>query len=98
MVPLTQCTGLTEEHEACLALLKRLSLRYTEPSQAEEWWPTHKYTLRGLITQTNIIYVRQRAEPDLIDLDEGSPAEDQWWRLAYDPKEASPLQVAVSSC
>lgn len=90
-------TGLKEEQEACQLLLERLSLRFTEPSEEEGWWPTHKYTLRGVATALDTVYLCQRAEPDLIELDGGSSAQDQWWKLAYIPKEANPLQVEVIS-
>lgn len=45
-----------------------------------------KYLLRGVATSPHIIYVCQREEEDLIELngEESKPAE-QWWRLAYTP-------------
>jgi hypothetical protein len=45
-----------------------------------------KYLLRGVATSPHIIYVCQREEEDLIELngEESKPAE-QWWRLAFTP-------------
>ncbi|KAM0297853.1 hypothetical protein HYE67_003343 [Fusarium culmorum] len=45
-----------------------------------------KYLLRGVATSPHIIYVCQREEEDLIELngEESKPAE-QWWRLAHTP-------------
>ncbi|KAF4976047.1 hypothetical protein FZEAL_7225 [Fusarium zealandicum] len=47
-----------------------------------------KYLLRGVIASPNIVYVCQRREADLVELDgEDSKPADQWWRLAYEPNE-----------
>ncbi|GKT99928.1 hypothetical protein FLAG1_04049 [Fusarium langsethiae] len=45
-----------------------------------------KYLLRGVATSPHIMYVCQREEEDLIELDgEDSKPAEQWWRLAYTP-------------
>lgn len=55
-----------------------------------------KYLLRGVATSTDVIYVCQRGEVDLIEL-EGAPQQlDQWWRLAYTPNEEQPVKAEVS--
>ncbi|RGP68611.1 hypothetical protein FLONG3_8060 [Fusarium longipes] len=45
-----------------------------------------KYLLRGVVTSPHIIYVCQREEEDLIELNgEESKPSEQWWRLAFTP-------------
>ncbi|KAH7152117.1 ubiquitin interaction domain-containing protein, partial [Dactylonectria estremocensis] len=54
----------------------------------------NKYLLRGVATSSNVVYVCQRAEADLIELeDEPSQPSDQWWRLAYAPSEEQPVKA-----
>lgn len=54
-----------------------------------------KYLLRGVATPNDVIYLCQRSEPDLIELDESPKPLDQWWRLAYAPKDDSPVKAEV---
>jgi hypothetical protein len=55
-----------------------------------------KYLLRGVATENDIIYVCQREQPDLIELDDQSKSLDQWWRLAYLPSdEQEPVKAEV---
>ncbi|KAH7192213.1 uncharacterized protein B0J16DRAFT_332549 [Fusarium flagelliforme] len=44
-----------------------------------------KYLLRGVATSPDVVYVCQREEEDLIELNNGSNRVDQWWRLSYNP-------------
>ncbi|KAF7544027.1 hypothetical protein G7Z17_g10270 [Cylindrodendrum hubeiense] len=54
----------------------------------------NKYLLRGVATSSDVVYVCQRAEADLIELeDEPSKPSDQWWRLAYTPNEEQPVKA-----
>lgn len=56
-----------------------------------------KYLLRGVATSTDVIYVSQRGEADLIELEEAPKQLDQWWRLAYTPNEEQPVKAEVSN-
>ncbi|KAG6068632.1 hypothetical protein E4U32_000135 [Claviceps aff. humidiphila group G2b] len=49
--------------------------------------------LRGVVTQSDVVYVCQRAEPDLIQLESESQPVDQWWRLAYRPDDNEPVKT-----
>ncbi|UNI18680.1 hypothetical protein JDV02_004933 [Purpureocillium takamizusanense] len=52
-----------------------------------------RYLLRGVATPNDVIYLCQRSEPDLIELEESPKPLDQWWRLAYAPNEEKPVKA-----
>lgn len=54
-----------------------------------------EFLLRGVVTPSDVTYVCQRAEPDLIELGEQPKQLDQWWRLAYAPNGEQPVQAEV---
>jgi len=89
---------LRTEQEMCRQLLKRLSLRFTEPSDEEGWQPAHKYSLRGVATNTDTTYVRRKAETDLIEIEGRAAPEDQWWKLAFVSQDPEPVKVEKTTC
>lgn len=89
-------SGLTAEKAACLALLEAHKDTLTGPSDKPRENATHMYTLRGVITSPDIVYVCRRAEPDLIEIDGEPQSADQWWRLAYIADDADPIKAEVS--
>ncbi|KAG5993663.1 hypothetical protein E4U54_003292 [Claviceps lovelessii] len=52
-----------------------------------------EFLLRGVVTQSDIVYVCQRIEPDLIQLQGEYRPLDQWWRLAYNPNDDEPVKT-----
>lgn len=55
----------------------------------------NKYLLRGVATQTDVIYVCQRLVVDS-NHDENKPEMvDQWWRLAYAANDDQPVKSEV---
>lgn len=55
-----------------------------------------RYLLRGIATEKDIMYVCQRQQLDLIDLDDAPKKNlDQWWRLAYAQGEEHPVKAEV---
>ncbi|PHH90493.1 hypothetical protein CDD83_3526 [Cordyceps sp. RAO-2017] len=52
-----------------------------------------KYLLRGVATPNDVVYLCQRSEADSSELEGGSPPYDQWWRLAYSPKDDQPVEA-----
>ncbi|KAJ4255422.1 hypothetical protein NW762_009417 [Fusarium torreyae] len=53
-----------------------------------------RYLLRGVATSPNVVYVCQREEANLIELDvEESKPSDQWWRLAFTPYEEQAIKA-----
>ena len=71
-------------------------MRLTVPSDKDGWEPTHKYSLRGVVTSDRIIYVCRALEADLIELEDSPKAGEQWWKLGYDSKGETPLIAEVS--
>ncbi|KAM4056354.1 ubiquitin interaction domain-containing protein [Hirsutella rhossiliensis] len=52
-----------------------------------------KFLLSGIATPTDIVYLRQRSEPELMEMESRPKPHDQWWRLAYAPKEEQPVKA-----
>ena len=87
------------QKEKARETLRQLSKLYTEASTESDEPPTHKYTLRGVTTTNSTMYVRRRAEIDLIDMgldsDGSQPNGDQWWKIEYASSGANPVTVEV---
>ena len=70
--------------------MRELSKLYTQPSGEEDGPPYCRYTLRGVSTNPETIYVlaRPRKEDDLMDIESN---EWQWWKIAYSPGATRPI-------
>jgi len=90
---------LDEEKERCRAELRELSKLYTEPSDDPNQPSLHRYTLRGVCTDKNTVYICRQAEPSLIDIDlgddESKSNQEQWWRIHYASLDPNPVSVEV---
>ena len=82
--------------------MRQLSKLYTEASSDPTEPPTHKYTLRGVSATKSTMYIRRKAEIDLIDMgldNDASPSDgDQWWRIEYASSGSNPVTVEVRVC
>jgi len=92
--------ALAEENEKTKEALRELSKLYTQQSDDPNEPKLHKYTLRGVSTSKNTMYVCRQAELDLIDMSLGSEdsevgQDEQWWKISYAPSESKPVQVEV---
>lgn len=70
----------------------------TAPSEEQKWNPTHAYTLRGVANSTDTFFVCLRAEPDLMEIDDGKSAStpaEQWWKLGYVADDEEPVKAQV---
>ncbi|KAF5248880.1 hypothetical protein FANTH_5683 [Fusarium anthophilum] len=84
----TKMKGLDAELEQITAKQRALGRLLTVPDKPSRPKPMSckRYLLRGLVASPTVLYVCQREEADLIDLDdEETKPRDQWWRLAYTP-------------
>lgn len=78
---------------ACLALLKKLNTAFTVPCEDPKLTPEHKYTLRGVITSPDVIYICRRKEREpFVETEEDV---DQWFRIAWVPDEDNPIKHEV---
>ena len=69
--------------EAC-ETLKKISRLYAKSSEDPEGSLNYKYTLRGVSTSLNTIYVLEKSQPEDEDDTLSSDAKDwQWWKLGY---------------
>ncbi|KUJ11698.1 uncharacterized protein LY89DRAFT_786579 [Mollisia scopiformis] len=89
--------ALNEEKEKARQTFRELSKLYTEPTSEPDSPKLHKYTLRGVSTSMNTMFICRRAEPDLIDMDvdgdEPSGPKDQWWMINYANEGYNPVTV-----
>lgn len=75
------------EREKTREALTNLSNLYTAPSSDNAAPKLHPYSLRGVSTNHSTMYICERAEPDLMDMNLDSSQttsnNDQWWRIHY---------------
>ncbi|KAL2131314.1 hypothetical protein VTI74DRAFT_5274 [Chaetomium olivicolor] len=59
----------------------------TVPTEDGKWNPTHKYTLRGVVNNTENVYLRMlgpSTEQELTSSEEAGPSsEEGWWRIRF---------------
>ena len=80
----------------CHTLLRRLRHRLTGPSEKHGWNPKFKYTLRGVVTSYDAVYLRRPSQENLIELDGMDEGQEDWWKLAYDTTASEPIRAEVS--
>lgn len=81
------------ERDACFTLLKKLNTALTVPDEDPKLSPVHKYTLRGVIASSDVIYMCRRKEREpFAEVDEDL---DQWFRIAWVPDEPNPVKQEV---
>ncbi|CAG8952025.1 hypothetical protein HYFRA_00000761 [Hymenoscyphus fraxineus] len=80
-------SALNLEREKAREALTDLSKLYTAPSSDNTAPKLHPYSLRGVSTTNSTMYICERAEPDLMDMDlnssQTSSNTDQWWQIRY---------------
>ncbi|KAF5019703.1 hypothetical protein F66182_8272 [Fusarium sp. NRRL 66182] len=90
--------SLDKELEEIMAKQRALGKLLTVPDKPGRPKPMtcKKFLLRGMVSTSNIAYVCQRREADLIELgDEESKPSDQWWRLEYNISGDEPSLIAA---
>ncbi|TWU72124.1 hypothetical protein ED733_002290 [Metarhizium rileyi] len=88
--------SLNSQMERIMVKQRFLGRLLTQPGKPNRPRPMtcKEFLLRGVVTPSDITYVCQRAEPDLIEEVGERPKQlDQWWRLAYVPHEEQPMKA-----
>jgi len=92
--------ALVGQKEKTKEELRALSKLYTQPSDDPDAPALHRYTLRGVSTSKNIMYICRQAEPDLMDMnidsEDSQASNDQWWRISYEPVDSKPFQIKTT--
>lgn len=77
--------------------LDEFSKLYTKPSDEPNAPPQYKYTLRGVCSSLNTMYVLEKTRPDFTDDILSSEAKDwQWWKIGYIATDSKPVSRTVS--
>lgn len=70
---------------------------YTIPPDDPKQPPHEKYTLRGVSTGANVVYVLEKTKPDEEDDMLSTEAKDwQWWKVEYLSTETKPVLPKAS--
>ncbi|KAG8163631.1 hypothetical protein KVR01_006928 [Diaporthe batatas] len=92
-----QLARLGREKKACCDILRQMAEVLTVPSEEEGMNPTHKYTLRGVITSHDVVYMCRRKEADPAETEAPSSKVDQWWRVAWVAGDENPVRQEVTT-
>ncbi|KAK2595163.1 hypothetical protein QQS21_007123 [Conoideocrella luteorostrata] len=89
----TRMKVLNEQLEQIKSKQRYLGRLLTQPNKADRPQPMtcKELLLRGVVTQSDTIYVCRRLERDLIELGDQPKELDQWWKLAYDSTKEQPV-------
>ncbi|CAN8095893.1 unnamed protein product [Discula destructiva] len=80
-------SNVNAERDECIANLQRLNRTLTVPSEDEALIPTHKYTLRGVVTSPTVLYMCRRKEPEpFAEVDDDANL-DEWYLVRWDGDE-----------
>ncbi|MCJ1469641.1 hypothetical protein MMC07_008277 [Pseudocyphellaria aurata] len=72
--------------------LDEFSKLYTKPSDEPNAPPQYKYTLRGVCSSLNTMYVLEMTRPDSADDVLSSDAKDwQWWKIGFIGTDSKPV-------
>lgn len=71
--------------------LKEMSRWYTTAAEDVREPPHYKYTLRGVSSSNETLYVLERPSPNILE-----PSEWQWWKLTYSKGTSQPISKTVS--
>ena len=70
---------------------------YTIPTDDPNQPPYEKYTLRGVTTSANVVYVLEKTVPDEKNNILSAKAKDwQWWKIEYLSTETNPVVPKAS--
>ena len=83
----------TRAHEK----LQEISQLYTVPADDPNQPPHEKYTLRGVSTSANVVYVLEKTKPDEEkDILSATAKDWQWWKIEYQSREVHPVVPKAS--
>ncbi|ROV91178.1 hypothetical protein VSDG_07871 [Cytospora chrysosperma] len=87
-----QLARLKAEKEVCCAMLREMSKVLAAPSNDPKMNPTNKYTLRGVITSPDVVYMCRRRAAEPFETENAGEKIDQWWRISWVAGDAKPVK------
>ena len=73
-------------------MLRDMSKVLTEPSEDPKLNPTNKYTLRGVITSPEVVYMCRRRAVEPLEAQSAGEKTDQWWRISWVAGDENPIK------
>ena len=86
---------LEDAKKSTVEKFQELSQLYTNSSNVDGEPPFFRYTLRGVATHANTVYVLDRARPDPKGQSPNTRSGWQWWKWAYSASESNPISLKV---
>lgn len=95
LVPDTEAE-LESELERYKASERFVGRLFTDPARERPSELSCKgYSLRGITTTKDVVYVCKRSEEPLIELGDVAEPRNQWWRLEHTANREQPVQAEV---
>ncbi|KAJ4399520.1 hypothetical protein N0V85_005992 [Neurospora sp. IMI 360204] len=88
---------IAPQKERILDALNQHSKALTVPASDNSWVPTAKFTLRGMTSEPNTVFLRKQ-EVELIDLDDGEVPTEQWFKIWCYSDNNYAVQIEKTTC
>lgn len=78
-------------------MLRDMSKVLTVSSEDPELDPTNKYTLRGVVTSPDVVYMCRRRATEPFETENAGDKTDQWWRVFWVASDDNPVKQEATT-